>query len=70
MITTRVSIRFIGRPKGALGVLSEVIRRRTIKVPNGFTVEEAKAAAQVALYEAEGDDVAWEHIAVKSVAFN
>lgn len=47
----RVTCNFVGRLSGALGVcyrINEV--RRTIEVPDQFTMDEAVEAARVALY--------------------
>lgn len=66
----RVTITFIGKQSGALGVCYEINARRTIKVPSPFTYEQAKEAARVALYEKQEDSCAYEGVMVKRVAFN
>jgi hypothetical protein len=66
----RVTVRFYGRLSGALGIGSEHVERRTITVPSPFTEEEAKEAARVNLYDRQGDSLAYEHVTVKSIAFN
>jgi hypothetical protein len=70
MITTRVTITFVGRLAGALGVCYEMTRHRTIQVPREVTGLEAKEVARRALYYPEGDDPAYERVYVKEVAFN
>ena len=70
MQTIRVTIKFIGRQAGALGVTYPMERRRSISVPEHFTYEEALEAARTALYEKEGDDCAYENVHHTSVAFN
>jgi hypothetical protein len=70
MKTIRVTVKFTGRIQGALGVSYPMERRKTIEVPDQFTYEEAKEAARIALYEKEGDDCAYEHVQILSVAFN
>jgi hypothetical protein len=66
----RVTVTFIGKQSGALGVCYEINARRNIKVPSPFTYDEAKEAARVALYEKQDDMYAYEGVLVKSVAFN
>lgn len=68
--SARVTITFIGKQSGALGVCYEINARRTIKVPSPFTYQEAKEAARVALYEKQDDAYAYEGVLVKNVAFN
>jgi hypothetical protein len=68
--TARVTITFIGKQSGALGIRYEINARRNIKVPSPFTYEEAKEAARVALYEKQDDAYAYESVTVKNVAFN
>ena len=70
METIRVTIAFKGRQACALGQIYPMSRRRSISVPDPFTYEEAKEAARIALYEKEGDDCAYEHVQILSVAFN
>ena len=66
----RVTITFIGKSVGALGICYEINARRTIKVPYHFTYGEAKEAARVALYEKQDDAYAYEGVIVKNVSFN
>lgn len=69
-VQARITIHFIGRLSGALGVGCEGCERRTVTLPSPFTESEAKEAARVALYTPEGDSPAYEHVTVRSVAFN
>ncbi len=69
-IPARVTITFIGRLSGALGVCSEFNERRTIYLPSEFTYLEAKEAARQDLYYKQGDSPAYERVLVKNVAFN
>lgn len=70
MASIRVTIAFIGREAGALGVGSRHSARRTIEVPDEFTMEDAKEAARVALYYPGDDGVAYERVHVNGLAFN
>lgn len=70
MRSIRVTISFVGRVSGALGVSSSYSARRTIEVPDEFTMEEAKEAARVALYYPGDDGVAYERVHVNGLAFN
>ncbi len=70
MQNARVTITFIGKRSGALGVCYEINARRTIQLPSQFTYLEAKEAAHVALYEKQDDMYAYEGVLVKNVAFN
>jgi hypothetical protein len=70
MTSIRVTIAFIGRQAGALGVGSRYTARRTIEVPDEFTMEEAKEAARVALYYPGADGIAYESVYVKGLSFN
>ena len=70
MQTIRVTINFVGRLSGALGICYDCNERRTIQVPSPFTELEAKEAARVNLYEKQGDSPAYESVWVTSVAFN
>ncbi len=67
----RVTVTFVGKQSGALGVCYEINARRTIEVDSPlFTYDDAKEAARVALYEKQDDMYAYEGVWVKSVAFN
>lgn len=66
----RVTIDFTGKISGALGVAYPITDRRTIEVSNEFTMQEAKEAARVALYERDETGVAYQSVSVKSLAFN
>ena len=70
MQTIRVTIAFTGKESGALGYGGRHSTRRTIKVSDHFTEEEAKEAARKALYYPEGGDVAYESVCVRGIAFN
>lgn len=69
----RVTINFIGRQSGALGVCYEMNARRTIEVPDQFTMEDAMESARQALYYPDESDThpyGFERVSVKQVMFN
>lgn len=66
----RVSVSFVGRRAGALGIGSDFNRRRTIYLNCPFTEEEAVAAATRELYEPDETGEAFEWVSQVHVAFN
>jgi hypothetical protein len=70
----RVTIYFTGKPKGALGVVYPITERRTIEVPDQFTMLEAKEAARMALYYPDEFGVhpnqVYDRVSVEELAFN
>ena len=68
--TTRVGIYFTGRVALSLGTTEGFYDRRTVRLPAGFTEEQAKEAARLALYEPDGDSPAYDSITVTRITFN
>jgi hypothetical protein len=68
----RVGIRFVGKLSGALGRGYKINDRRTIEVPEQFTMDEAVEAARKSLYYAEEatGSPAYESVFVHHLTFN
>jgi hypothetical protein len=69
-ISTRVTIYFQGHTQGQLAISETYCERRTIRVPDQFTMADAKEAARIALQFAEGDSPRFNRVRVDRIAFN
>ena len=70
-VVARVSVKFVARQSGALGIVSDFNRRRTIYLWPAFSEEEAVEAARRELYEPDAETgEAFERVSQVHVAFN